>query len=197
MAARCRSLVEVLAQVEDPRHRRGRRHPLAAILAMAVAATLCGAKSYAALAHWGRHHGADLARALGFTRSQTPCAATLHFDFRHLKRPAFEAALTAWASEVLAALPPPRGTLEALAIDGKTVRGAQQQGACDVHLLSVLSHRLGLPLAQRTVPDQSNELTVLRSVLADLILTGRVVTVDAMLCQRQIARTIRDKGGTI
>ena len=68
MAQECPSLVEVLATVEDPRCARGKRHPLAAILALAVAATLCGAQGYGAIAEWGRDHGASLARALGFTR---------------------------------------------------------------------------------------------------------------------------------
>jgi len=78
MSGTCPSLIEVLAQVEDPRKPRGKRHPLAAILALAVAATLCGAQGYGAIAEWGRDHGAPLARALGFTREKTPCAATHH-----------------------------------------------------------------------------------------------------------------------
>ena len=50
MTATCRPLIEVLAEVEDPRHARGQRHPFAAILALAVVATLCGAKGYTAIA---------------------------------------------------------------------------------------------------------------------------------------------------
>ena len=148
MAGGSRSLLEVLAQVPDPRQPSGGRHPLSAMLALACAATLCGAKGYGAIAEWGRNYGADLARALGFTRDKTPCAATFFLLFRRLDRVALEAALSAWAGAILEQLPPPKGAVDALAIDGKTLRGSKQQGALNVHLLSVLSHRLGLTLHQ-------------------------------------------------
>lgn len=196
MTGTCPSLLEGLATVEDPRKLRGKRHPLSAILALAVAATLCGAESYQAIADWGRNHGSQLARALGFTRDKTPCAATFCNLFRRLDRRGFEQALSRWVEHVLQASPPPKGALEALAIDGKTLRGSQKQGAVDVHLLSVLSHRLGLTLYQEAVPEKTNEIGALPEMLQVLLLEGRVVTVDALLCQREIAQGIRAKGGT-
>jgi hypothetical protein len=196
MSSTAPSLLDALAQLQDPRKPRGKRHPLTAILALAVAATLCGAEGYGAIAEWGRNHGAPLARALGFTRDRTPCASALHYLFRRLDRQALERALSAWAEAVLAACPPPKGTLEALAIDGKTLRGSQKQGALDVHLLSVLSHRLGITLYQQAVPAKTNEIGALPQLLSALLLEGRVVTVDALLCQREIAATIVAKGGT-
>jgi DDE_Tnp_1-associated len=69
-------LIECSAVLPDPRKARGKRHPLVAMVALAVAATVCGYRSYTAIAEWGRTYGADLSRALGFTRDQTPCAAT-------------------------------------------------------------------------------------------------------------------------
>jgi hypothetical protein len=190
------SLLEVLATVPDPRQASGKRHPLAAMLALACAATLCGAKGYGAIAEWGRNYGADLARALGFTREKTPCAATFYLLFRHLDRHALEAALSTWAGALLEQLPPPAGTVDALAIDGKTLRGSQHQGALDVHLLSVLSHRLGLTLHQQAVSDKTNEIGAIQQVLSALVLEGRVVTVDALLCQRKVAAEIVARGGT-
>jgi len=192
----CPSLLEALTTVEDPRKPRGQRHPLSAILALAVAATLCGAESYQAIADWGRNHGSAIARALGFTRDKTPCAATFCNVFRRLDRQGFEGALSRWAEQVLQALPPPKGVLEALAIDGKTLRGSQKQGAVNVHLLSALSHRLGLTLYQEAVPEKTNEIGALPEMLQVLMLEGRVVTVDALLCQRELAHEIRAQGGT-
>jgi hypothetical protein len=188
--------MEVLATVEDPRKARGKRESLAAILALAVAATLCGAQSYQAIADWGRNHGLSMARALGFTRKKTPCAATFCNLFRRLDRQGFEQALARWAEAVMQALPTPKGTLEAIAIDGKTLRGSKRQGAIDVHLLSALSHRLGLTLYQHAVPEKTNEIGALPEVLSGLLLEGRVVTVDALLCQREIAQAVRARGGT-
>lgn len=190
------SLLDLLATLPDPRQPSGRRHPLAAMLALACAATLCGARGYGAIAEWGRNYGADLARALGFTRDKTPCAATFFLLFRRLDRAALEATLSTWAERILTQLPPPQGSVEAVAIDGKTLRGSQQQGALDVHLLSVLSHRLGLTLYQQAVSDKSNEIGAIQQVLSALVLEGRVVTVDAMLCQREVAGTIVGRGGT-
>jgi predicted transposase YbfD/YdcC len=195
MAPRIRPLVASLHEIPDPRYPRGRRHPLAAILALMCVAMLCGYRSYSAIAEWGRGYGQKLARALGFTRDQTPCAATLHHVLRQLDRSRVEAALGAWAESVLTALPPATGEPEALAIDGKTLRGSRKQGAPAVHLLSVLSHRLGLTVWQQAVADQTNEIPVLEDVLRGLLLEGRVITVDALLTQRTIAQRLVDGGG--
>ena len=87
------SLLQALAAVPDPRAARGRRHPLAAILTLAVAAMLADARSLYAIAQWGRLQSAETVRALGFTRAQTPTVSTLHEVFKMLDVEAFEAAL--------------------------------------------------------------------------------------------------------
>lgn len=196
MTSACRPLIEVLGELKDPRHARGQRHPFTAIVALAVVATLCGAKGYNAIAEWGRNYGGVWARALGFTRPKTPCASTFCLVLRDLDREAFERVIAGWAESVLANTPRANGEGEALAIDGKTVRGAQQQGAVDVHLLWVLSQRLGLTLFQQAVADKTNEIGAIQELLEALVLEGRVVTMDALLCQREVAETIVAKGGT-
>jgi predicted transposase YbfD/YdcC len=195
MEPRIRPLVASLHEIPDPRYPRGRRHPLAAILALMCVAMLCGYRRYSAMAEWGRGYGHKLAQALGFTHAKTPCAATLYHVLRHLDGSLVEATLGAWAADVLTALPPAPGELEALAIDGKTLRGSRQQGAPAVHLLSVLSHRLGLTLWQQAVADQTTEIPVLEDVLRGLVVEGRVITVDALLTQRAIADRIVHGGG--
>jgi hypothetical protein len=141
-------LVEVFVEIPDFRKSRGKRHPLGAILALACAAVLCGTRSYSAMADWGRNYGQSLARALGFTHAKTPCAATLYTVFRHLDVALFESKLRQWAEQVLAAYPPLADEAEAIAIDGKTARGSQKQGAPGTHLLSALAQRLDLTLGQ-------------------------------------------------
>jgi hypothetical protein len=130
-------LVTVLAQVADFRQAQGKRHPLVAgalwALALACAAMLCGARGCQAIADWGRNYDPDLMRALGFTHPKTPCASTLHTIFRHLDWEALEANLRHWAEALLGSRLPsteavqaaPARCLEGLAIDGKTLRGAQ------------------------------------------------------------------------
>jgi predicted transposase YbfD/YdcC len=190
-----RPLIEVFAAIPDFRKPRGKRHPLAAIFALACCALLCGYRSYSAMAEWGRNYGARLAQALGFTHD-TPCAATLHTIFRPVNRAEFEAHLGAWADSVVGSLPVGPETPEvAMALDGKTLRGSNKQGAPGTHLLSALAHHVGVTLAQHAVDDKTNEITAVEPLLCQLVLEGRIVTMDALLTQRHVAQTIVDKGG--
>jgi len=194
MVAHPRPLIEVLAEIPDFRSDQGKRHPLAAILALVCSALLCGYRSYTAIAEWGRHYGVRLTRALGFTR-QPPCAATLHAVLKGVDREALEVRLGAWAEGLLAATAAISGTQEGIAVDGKTLRGSQKQGAPGAPLLSALGHRLGLTLAQHAVADKTNEMPVVMELLRQVVLEGRVVTMDALLTQRAMAQQIVQAGG--
>jgi predicted transposase YbfD/YdcC len=187
-------LIEVLAEIPDFRSTRGKRHPLAAILALTCSAMLCGSRSYTAIAEWGRNYGARLMCALGLTR-QPPCAATLHTVLRRVDRAEVEAKLGAWAEGLLSGTPPLPDTTEGIAIDGKTLRGSQKQGAPGAHLLSALAPRLGVTLAQQAVADKTNEMPVVLDLLRQLVLEGRVVTMDALRTQRPIAQQVVAAGG--
>lgn len=179
MLPQARPFIEVLAEIPDFRHHRGKRHPLTAMLALACSAMLCGYRSYTTMAEWGRNYGAHLTRALGFTR-QPPCAATLHTVFRRIDREVLEAKVGAWAEGLLVGTPVPPDTVEAMAVDGKTLRGSKKQGAPAAHLLSALAPRLGLTLAQQAVADKTNEIPMALELLRQVLLAGRVVTMDAL-----------------
>jgi len=195
----CRPLIEVLAEIPDPRQARGKRYPLTAVLALACVAMLCGYRSYGAIAEWGRNYGAEALQALGFAGVSAPCAATLYLLFRALDRAAVEAALGRWAESVLAATPAPEGrgvgVGEGLACDGKALRGSRKQGAPGAHLLSVVSQRLGVTVAQAAVDDKTNEIPVLPEVLRGVLREGRVVTMDALLTQHAVAEAVLEGGG--
>lgn len=195
-----RPLIEVLREIPDVRGRHGRRHPLEAILALTCAAMLCGYRSYSAIAEWGRSYDPALMTALGFTHQPTPCAAPLFQVLRRLDRDLLEARLGAWAEAVLAATAPPATAeppppLAGIAIDGKTLRGSRKQGAPGAHLLSAVSHRVGLTLGQVAVDEKTNEIPLAPTLLASLVLKGRVVTMDALLTQREVARAVLAGGG--
>jgi predicted transposase YbfD/YdcC len=133
---------------------------------------------------------------LGFTHKKTPSASTLHTLFKGISVEVFEAKLGAWAQGVTSELPAsPEAPLAATAIDGKTLRGSKKQGAPGVHLLSALSHHVSMTLAQVAVDDKSNEITAVETLLRELMLEGRVVTMDALLTQRPIAQRMIDAGG--
>lgn len=195
MIPQSRPLIEVFADIPDFRQSKGKRHPLSAILSLACCAMLCGYRSYSAIAEWGRNYGTPIAQALGFIH-QTPCAATLHTIFRQLDHEVLEAKLGAWADEVMTSVPAADAAPEeAMAVDGKTLRGSKKQGAPGTHLLSVVGHRLGLTLTQQAVDDKTNEIKAIETVLEQIVLTGRILTMDALLTQRQVAQTIVDNGG--
>jgi len=186
-------LIEFLVEVPDFRAPRGRRYSLGAILALACAAILCGYRSYSAMAEWGRNYGVALAQALGFTRPTTPCAATLHFVFRHLDVACFEACLGRWAQQVLSVKAGHK--MAALAADGKTLRGSQKGGAPGTHLLAAVSQQLGLTLGQCAVGDKTNELSAIAELLTQLVLDGRIITADALHTQRSFAQAVVAAGG--
>jgi predicted transposase YbfD/YdcC len=189
MIPQARPLIEVLAEIPDFRSPQGKRHPLGAILALACSAMRCGYRSYTAIAEWGRHYGAHLVQALGFTH-RAPCAATLHTVLRRVDRVALAAQLGAWAEALLGEASAPGEVEDAIAIDGKTLRGSQKQGAPGAHLLSALAHRVGLTLAQQAVDDKTNEIPVALDLLQHRVLEGRIVTMDALLTQRHLAQHI-------
>ncbi len=186
------ALVDVLAQIPDPRQSSGKRYSLVAILSVAVAAMLCGYKSYSAIAEWGHYYGTKLAQALGFKDGKTPCAATFSNIFRRLDKQALEAKLALWAQSLLNQAPT---AWEAIAIDGKSLRGSKKQGAPAAHLLSAVGHQLGLTLGQVGVADKTNEIRAIQELFRELTLKDRVITVDALLTQREVAQTVIDQGG--
>ena len=195
MIPQSRPLIEVFADLPDFRKSKGKRHPLSAILSLACCAMLCGYRSYSAIAEWGRNYGTPIAQALGFTH-QTPCAATLHTIFRQLDHEVLEAKLGTWADEVMTSVPAAdTAPEEAMAVDGKTLRGSKKQGAPGTHLVSVVGHRLGLTLPQQAVDAKTNEIKAIETVLEQIVLTGRILTMEALLTQRQVAQTIVDNGG--
>ena len=125
----------------------------------------------------------------------TPCAATLHTIFRQVDRDDLEARLGTWAESVVGSTPAASAGEVAVALDGKTLRGSPKQGAPGVHRLSALAHHVGLTLTQQAVEAKTNAMTQVETVLRQLVLKDRVVTMDARLTQRHVAQAMGDEGG--
>jgi hypothetical protein len=189
-ARRKESLLEALAGVPDPRGRQGRRYQLASVLAMAVCAMACGARSLYAIAQWGKQHRRLVCEALGIRRLSTPSHPQLHRIFAAVEVEAFEAVLGKWLSE--------RGLKrgQGIAVDGKTLRGIHGEQIPGVHLVSAFAHQSGVVLGQRAAPGKGQELEAVKAVLERLDLKGQIVTGDALLAQRDICRTINKKGAS-
>jgi DDE_Tnp_1-associated/Transposase DDE domain len=184
------SLLEELATVPDPRSRKGRLHPLRAILSLTVVATLAGCKSLDAIAQFGRDRGIALAHALGFTRGKTPNKSCLSKLFRRLDVTAVEEALGRW---ILGRLQ--HHGWDAIAIDGKTVRGSADGDVPGVHLLTAYVPAAAAVLKQVRVDAKTNEHKAALKLLGVLPVGGKVVTGDAMFTHRDFAQEVRDQGG--
>ena len=163
-------LREALDGVPDHRSSQGRRHPLGAVLSLAVCAMLCGARSLYAIAQWGRDHGAAAGEALGFPLGKTPCVATLHRVFKDLDVAAFEEVLREWVKDSGADL----GSV--VSVDGKTLRGIHGEEIPGVHLVSAYAAGSG-------------------AVLGQIPLEGKIVVADALLTQREVCQQIVAGGG--
>lgn len=186
------SLLTFLSQVPDPRGRQGRRHPLEAMLASVVCAMLQGARGYAAIAEWVHLQEVELWHTLGFTR-RPPKEGAFRKLLMALSPAHFECVLSDWAQYCLGVSP--EESLEAVSMDGKTLCGTLQPHERAVHLLALLDQRTGCVLSQSRVDTKTNEHKAALELLKTLVLEGRVITGDAMFCQREVCQAIRDRGG--
>jgi predicted transposase YbfD/YdcC len=188
----CRSLLDDLAQITDPRQRRGRRHSLVGVLAVAVAAVLAGAKSLAAIGEWAADAPQPVLAALGARRDplrgawQPPGEATVRRVLARVDPDALDGVIGRWLADQQPP-PTPWSPRQAVAVDGKTLRGTGQHGIGQVHLFAAMDHADGVVLAQRQVDGAPGEVTGFRPLLAGLDLTGVVVTADALHTQREHA----------
>lgn len=186
-------LLAFLSQIPDPRGRQGRRHPLVAMVATIVCAVLQGARGYAAIAQWIHAQEAEFWHTLGYRR-RPPTSGAFRKLLMALPAEQFEEAVRNWIMDCLGEGIPEAG-LEALAMDGKTLCGTLEPHQRAVHLLSLLDHKTGCVLSQTRVDERTNEAKASLELLKKLVLKGRVVTGDAMFCQREICQQVCEGGG--
>jgi predicted transposase YbfD/YdcC len=188
----CRSLLDDLAHITDPRQRRGRRHSLVGVLAVAVAAVLAGARSLAAIGEWAADAPQPVLAALGIRRHplrgayQPPGEATVRRVLARVDADALDLVIGRWLADQQPP-PTPWSGRQAVAVDGKTLRGTGQHGTGQVHLLAAMDHTDGMVLRQRQIDSTPSEVTGFRPLLAGLDLAGVVVTADALHTQREHA----------
>src|ERR1700728_1978004 len=190
-AAECSQyLLDLLAQVPDPRKKRGRRHPLAGLLAVGIAAGIAGARSVAATGQWAADAGPEVLAVLGAARGPAE-ESTFRRAFALVSADVLDRVLGAWLwTRAVQA-----GGRLVIAIDGKTVRGAKNKQGKAPHLVAALAHRIGAVLGQVAVDAKSNEIPAVRDLLkAFADLAGVILTIDAMHTQHDTANAILGRG---
>ena len=185
------ALCQYLDRLPDPRIDRCKRHLLLDIVTMALCAVLGGADTWPQVATFARRRQDWFKRFLELPNG-IPSHHTFRRVFDRLAPQPLQRALVAWLHHLSEAL-----GVKHIAIDGKTLRhsgcGASALGR--LHLVSAWATEANLTLGQVAVQDKSNEITAIPLLLELLDLKGAWVTLDAMGCQKEIARQVVEGGG--
>jgi predicted transposase YbfD/YdcC len=184
------SIGEHFNQLEDPRMDRTKHHRLLDIIAIAICGVICGADNWVDLELFGRSKEEWLKRFLSLPNG-IPSHDTFGRVFAGLDPEQFAQCFTSWVKAVSQLT---QG--QVIAIDGKTLRRSHDRanGKSAIHLVSAWASANHLVLGQLKVDDKSNEITAIPELLEVLELSGCIITIDAMGCQKDIARQIVEQG---
>ena len=197
-ATQLHSLLEVFGQFRDPRRGHGLRHRQPFVLACAAVAMLMGAGGYEAIEEHCQKLSQRQLRALGCRadpktgRYRPPSDSTFFRVLNGLEANDFDLRIGQWmiAQEI--------SILQSLAVDGKCLRGSARTDGKPLQLLSAVSHRLRLTVAQEPIEDKSNEIPALTPLLHKLpkgALEGTLISAAALHCQQESARFITQELG--
>lgn len=186
--SRIESLIECFHEIDDPRINRRKLHLLIDIIVISVCAVICNADTWKDIATWGETHQEWLEGMLELPEG-IPSRDTFRRTISRIDPDAFQQAFIKWLSGLRA-----QGG-DIIAIDGKTLRGTKCGGNSPLHIVSAWASSGHVTLGQRQVDGKSNEITAIPELLKTLQLKGAIVTIDAMGCQKEIAKKIVDGKG--
>jgi predicted transposase YbfD/YdcC len=178
------NLMAQLAQIPDPRIERGKQHALLDILVIGVCALLCGGKGFNDMEDFG-HAKEEWFKTFLRLEHGIPSHDTFNRVFAALDPKAFLEFFLSWTQSLRQAV-----AQEIVALDGKALRRALNKGEDLRYVVSAWAEGNGLVLGQLKVQDKSNEITAVPELLRVLELSGCIVTIDAMGCQKKIAREV-------
>lgn len=184
------SIAAYFSAIADPRVERTREHPLVSILVLSLCAIICGAEGFVAIEQFGRAKEAWLRTFIDLPNG-IPSHDTIGRVFAALDPKALADAFRKWTEAVSV-----KTEHDVVAIDGKTLRRSFREAGkrAFVHMVSAWSTANHMVLGQVKTEEKSNEITAIPRLLELLHLKGCIVTIDAMGCQKDIARRIVDSG---
>jgi predicted transposase YbfD/YdcC len=185
--AKPRTIVECFEELVDPRIERTRRHQLIDILVIGLCSLLTGGEGFNDMALFGKIKLDWLKTFLQLPHG-IPSHDTFNRVFSAIDPHCFLECFIRWVQGICPAL-----AGEVVAIDGKALRHALDEGNPIPYIVSAWASQNGLALGQVKVDDKSNEITAIPELLQVLALQGCIVTIDAMGCQKEIAARIVDK----
>jgi predicted transposase YbfD/YdcC len=184
------SLLQHFAGLTDPRINRRKRHELLDIVVIAIFAVIAGADSWCEVELYGRSKLKWLKTFLALPNGM-PSHDTFGRVFARIDPVEFRACFQAWTEAVSQV-----SAGQVVAIDGKTLRGSLDRflGTTAIQMVSAWATGNHLVLGQVKVPEKSNEIRAIPELIRLLNLDGCIVTIDAIGCQKEIARLIVHKG---
>ncbi len=187
------TLLESFSQLDDPRSRRGIRHPFAGMVVLMLLGMLARIREMEVLVRWAGLHWDQLQEPLGFDREEPPCATTISRTLAQCSVSEFQAALATWLQQCLAETP----STGVVAVDGKTAKQGLDENGRPLHMLNAFVHDLQVVVGQwSTGAEKTNEPTLLRRHLQTLLDTYpmlQLITGDAIFAQRPLVELIRAK----
>ena len=182
-------IVESLQIIEDPRRDLGKKHRLVDILIISLLSTICGGEDWTDMEDFGESQFEFLQSFLELPNG-IPSHDTFRRVFSILKPKELEKCLTLLLDKLREGI----GVGEVIAIDGKSLRGSlsKSKNVSCLHLVNAWATERGILLGQVAVKDKSNEIVAIPELLDSLSLIGKVVTIDAIGCQKEIAAKIRE-----
>jgi predicted transposase YbfD/YdcC len=190
-------LPTALADVPDPRARRGIRHRLTVVITAAVCAVVAGYRSYTAIAEWIADLPADTAMLLGIDPDRRPSETMTRRLLQAIDPDLLAATIGRWlaARNTVRTPAPTPGSRQAIALDGKTMRGSRTRDRPARHVLAAADQATGVVLASTDVDSKTNEITRFDTLLDQIgDLRGVVVTADALHCQRDHVAYLAGRG---
>lgn len=183
------SIAENFSDVDDPR-RYNKRHPLVEMITIAICAAICGADNWVEVENFGRAKS-DWFKTFLELPHGIPAHDTFGRVFGLLDAEQFQRGFARWMQ---AAYEVTDG--QVVPIDGKTLRRSHDKavGEQAIHMVSAWASANGVILGQVKVDEKSNEITAIPQLLDLLEISGCIVTIDAMGCQKAIAAKIIDQG---
>jgi predicted transposase YbfD/YdcC len=177
--------------LKDPRRKHRQRHPFLSIVVIALCAVIANCDDWQEVEAFARERREWLATFLDLPNG-TPSHDTFERLFDHLDPVVLQRCLLGWIQAISGEL-----EIDHIAIDGKTLRhsGSPARGLGTLHLVSAWATTHSLTLGQVAVDDKSNEITAIPRLLELLTVKGALVTIDAMGCQKEIAKKIVEAGG--
>jgi predicted transposase YbfD/YdcC len=180
------SLIEHLSLIKDPRVNRTKDHELIDILVLAICALLCRAETFNDMEDFGNAKH-DWFKTFLSLPNGIPSHDTFNRVFQALDPKEFQQAFLNWTQSVRAAI-----LGEIVAMDGKALRRALTDSKNPRYIVSAWAEDNGLVLGQLKVEEKTNEITAVPQLLRSLELSGCIVTLDAMGCQKNIAKEIKE-----